>query len=989
MHALAQPLQPQPIAARFVAALQADDFGAVAALAADDRPLARRWTSLTELIDRYDCISIRSYDAQAAGNTVIVDFVGTAVTAGKPRQPVDLPSSWYIETVAAPDGVRVKDIASSERRAARAIVAGTMSIDDALADRRNEPRTLLREIVDEASDVRTPSARDAALAAVALARAWHDRRIEALGLRRLSIIQIATGRPDLGAASAQQSLAAAEASGDADLIAGAHFSLGTIQRLAGDFPAARVEFQAAAANVEEQNDPRQAMRGLYMVGFVDSELGHLRDALAAQQQLAQLAEEYGSSEGRLNAADSLGSIYGLMGDYEKARAFYEEAQERARKAGDMTLVTVATVNLADMDVALGRESAVTNLRQTAELSEKYARPLLATAWMNLGNYLVQLHRYDEAEDALCRAFASAGPRQEIAMAPVDDWTKFDLLTSLAELRHAQGRDREALPLATEARMALLRTEDKPRAFDFSQPGRLNLVTGRILRALGRRGEAIEELANGVGAIENQRAQLPGGPLASIRFLRDKIASYRELVDALQEDGRVEEALAAGEQMKARALRDILERGEPNIEASMSAEFRKTEETLNARIVSLNTELRAAGSDADRAALRQQLDRARVDLDDFLLSMRVLAVDVSSAQSVDPKTIVARLRSGLPEDVVVLEYVVLDRRTIVFAITRSGRQTQVTSHVIPISQAQLTAKVEQLENATSSQDLEWPAAARSLYDALIAPVASSLQGRSLLCVVPDGVLWKVPFSVLGRRPDATILDRLAVAYAPSLATLRAGHHAQASAELLAMANPVDRTARPEPPASLRSVSLGRLPEAEDEVHAIARLYPRSRVYVGREAAERVVKEHGGEYRIIHLATHGLMDGVSPLYSAVVLAASDHEDGLLEAREIVDMHLNADLVVLSACETARGNVGPGEGLIGMSWALMIAGCPTSIVSQWKVASRSTADLMIELHRNLVHGLRPAEALRLAQLRLRRDARYEHPFYWAPFVVMGRAW
>src|SRR5205823_12358324 len=132
--------------------------------------------------------------------------------------------------------------------------------------------------------------------------------------------------------------------------------LGTVQRLSGDFPAARAEFQAAAANIEEQNDPRQAMRGLYMVGFVDAELGRLREATAAQQQLSRWAEELGSNEGRRNSADSLAAIYGLLGDYEKARDLYAQAQEMARQAGDATMMTVTTANLADMDVALGRES---------------------------------------------------------------------------------------------------------------------------------------------------------------------------------------------------------------------------------------------------------------------------------------------------------------------------------------------------------------------------------------------------------------------------------------------------------------------------------------------------------------------------------------------------------------------------------------------------------------------------------------------------------
>jgi CHAT domain-containing protein len=120
--------------------------------------------------------------------------------------------------------------------------------------------------------------------------------------------------------------------------------------------------------------------------------------------------------------------------------------------------------------------------------------------------------------------------------------------------------------------------------------------------------------------------------------------------------------------------------------------------------------------------------------------------------------------------------------------------------------------------------------------------------------------------------------------------------------------------------------------------------------------------------------------------------------------MSLNLNADLVVLSACETARGRVGAGEGVIGLSWALFVAGCPSSVVSQWKVESASTTELMLEFHRNLAAGggrtegdslpdagrlaarLSKAESLRRAQLSLLHSKKYSHPFYWAPFVLMG---
>ena len=167
----------------------------------------------------------------------------------------------------------------------------------------------------------------------------------------------------------------------------------------------------------------------------------------------------------------------------------------------------------------------------------------------------------------------------------------------------------------------------------------------------------------------------------------------------------------------------------------------------------------------------------------------------------------------------------------------------------------------------------------------------------------------------------------------------------------------------------------------------------------EAREGVVKTEAPKYEVLHFATHGLLDNRNPMFSYLTLAqtAGDpNEDGLLEAREIINMDLHAKLAVLSACQTARGWVGAGEGVIGMSWALFVAGVPTTVASQWKVDSASTTSLMIDFHRRLT--MRPAnpklketkaEALRQAALGLLRNERYRHPFYWAGFVMIGDGW
>jgi CHAT domain-containing protein len=165
---------------------------------------------------------------------------------------------------------------------------------------------------------------------------------------------------------------------------------------------------------------------------------------------------------------------------------------------------------------------------------------------------------------------------------------------------------------------------------------------------------------------------------------------------------------------------------------------------------------------------------------------------------------------------------------------------------------------------------------------------------------------------------------------------------------------------------------------------------SRIVTGTTATESEVKAAASEYRIVHLAAHGFYDDAHPMNSYLQLThdADDSEDGKLEAREMMSMDLKAEMVVLSACETARGDASGGEGLVGMTWALLVAGVPTAVASQWKVDSESTAELMIQFHRLLRQSnfRAKAKALQRASLSVMKNPQYRHPFYWAGFVMVG---
>ena len=331
---------------------------------------------------------------------------------------------------------------------------------------------------------------------------------------------------------------------------------------------------------------------------------------------------------------------------------------------------------------------------------------------------------------------------------------------------------------------------------------------------------------------------------------------------------------------------------------------------------------------------------------------------------------------------VLDYAVTPRVTYLFVLAPAGN-----IRVIPIrvSAARLKSLAAEFHRQIASQDLAFVTLARELYQLLLAPVEGELNQQSGLIVLPDGPLWDVPFQALQPRPKHFLIEDTAISYVPSLTVLKDTLNASREEkdqppELLALGNPAN--------------SAEKLPEAERQVRELQKLYGenRSHVLTGSAATEEAFKTEAGKYRVVHIASHAMLDDASPMYSHILLAktGTSAEDGILEAREVMDLDLHADLVVLSACDTARGEAVAGEGITGLLWAMFLAGSHTTVASLWRVESSSTTELMIEFHRhwleNRAGSMSKASAMRAASRKLIASERYSHPFYWAGFIVAG---
>jgi CHAT domain-containing protein len=256
----------------------------------------------------------------------------------------------------------------------------------------------------------------------------------------------------------------------------------------------------------------------------------------------------------------------------------------------------------------------------------------------------------------------------------------------------------------------------------------------------------------------------------------------------------------------------------------------------------------------------------------------------------------------------------------------------------------------------------------------------------------------------------LLEALDVAYAPSasvLADLDRRPKAAAELELLAYGAPDLPGALTAPRRGAqnrsgdvargyfreRGIDLGPLPQAKRELQSIAQLFPEKlrKVCVGGSASESAFKkEELGRFRIVHFATHGIMDDEAPSRSGLLLSPGDgDEDGLLQGLEVLNLKIDADMVVLSACGTGLGRLVRGEGLVGLSRAFFYAGARSLVVSLWNVDDQSTAQTMQAFYSRLRAGAGRAAALREAKRELLRSDRpaYRFPYYWAPFVLLGR--
>ena len=794
----------------------------------------------------------------------------------------------------------------------------------------------------------------------------------------------------------QKALALSEEIGDEKSIASTWNGMGNAYHYLGRYELSLELFQKARALSEKIGDKDTLHNALNNIAFHYTNTGNYSAGLDYLHKSLKIVEELGTGADRRSLAyklQNIGLIYRRQGRHDQALIYARRSLALFETIDDKFGIANLQNNIGVIYKSQERyDEALEWFRKAHKNNEEVkAIPGVARTLNNIGDTYRAQGRYDEALEALKKGLQL---REQIA-----DRGGITLsLNNLGRLYEDQGKYAEMLEVAERAESVAKQVNDREGIWTAQER------IGRALFALGQPDEARKYFIGAIATVESLRREVAGGEQQQQSFLENRLSPWLGMIDLLVSQKQYSEALTFAEQSKARVLLDTLQAGRVNTRQAWTKEEQQAEEQLRRRLVSLNSkltgEMRRDKPDAVRVAeLKAEVDKVRLEFEDFEARLYVTYPDMRVRRGEAPIIRNEELNALLPDaSRAVLEYVVGEKQTYLFVATKGIVEANVRVYTLPIKRDELVKQTERFREQLAGRDLAFRASAVKLYELLVNPAEDQLRGKSNLIIAPDNTLWDLPFQALVNGSNRFLIEDAAIAYAPSLTVLREmTKRRQAAtagpASLLALGNPAvgnDTIERAE--LVRRDGKLQPLPEAEQEVKALGRLYgaSRSKIYIGAEAREDRVKSEASRAKILHFATHGILNNVSPMYSHLALAEGGAgEDGLLEAWELMQLDLQADLVVLSACETARGRIGAGEGMIGFSWAMFMAGVPSIVVSQWKVESAGTRDLMIDFHRGLLSTRsKPTktEALRQAALKLMKNPETSHPFYWAGFVLVG---
>lgn len=743
---------------------------------------------------------------------------------------------------------------------------------------------------------------------------------------------------------------------------------------------------------------------LFNMAILNMEGGEFEEAQELYQKSLEMARELGDRGLEGVCLEGLGNVYRNFGNSDVALEYYKQAVKIAEEIGEKRSAAYAYRSLGELysegkDPKLALNYFQKALQINQEIGEKRGVGIvldcISQLYWSTGKYDLSLANSAEA----LRIYESIGARGQ--------YTWVNRMIGLAhqgkgELQEAEAAFSKSIDAARESG----RRDDLWQSLS---------AKGDVLKTLGKNDEALGLLKESIAVLEHLRSEVNTAEQRA-EYFQNKIKVYNDAIQILIAKQNLPEAFEYVQRSKARGFLDMLAEARVNQEDILSAELRerKKKDDNNLRKIQQNIEAEYEKETVDHskiAALEKQRNELEIEYSNLILEIRKQDPRIADIQYPEPLKL-SEAQALLDPNSVLLEYSIGDSASWVFAITADS----AAAFEVP-SAKKLDGQIHDYREVLLKPDVtfqtleqahnKYVTQAQTLYSELIRPVEAILNGKQRILLATDGALSYLPFeSLLTKRENSKtihfeslpyLVRDYEIYYVPSatvLASVIKNNHEKSDQpkQLLALADPWLKNGSGEI-ASVRGWgTLGPLPNARSEVQNIASLYPKDQVTVfeGRQASEKNFKQTDlQDYKRIHFASHGLIDEEKPEFSALVLSSDEKgsEDGYLTMREVFDLKLNADLVVLSACKTGLGKEVRGEGVTGISRAFLCAGTPSVLVSLWDVYDRSTADFMASFYKNMeTKNMDKSAALREARLQMIASKKFSHPYYWAPFVLIG---
>lgn len=876
--------------------------------------------------------------------------------------------------------------------------------------------------------------------AVTLWRMVGDRLNEAMSLNNIGVVYWRLSELQRALEFYDQALPLRRITGDSKGEASTLNNIGLIYHNLGELQRA-LEFYGQSLPLRRTvGDSQGEASTLSNIGEVSRRLGEMQKALEYYGQALPLWRLAKNRRGEGLTLSNIGVVYSELGEAQKALEYYGQALPLRRDAGDRQGEAQTLHNLGKAYSSLGEQrraldffsQALTLFQAVSDRSgEAYALSSIGEAHALSGEQLKALDYFNQALSL----------RRIIE----DRYGESFTLTSIGLSYLLLGEPQKALDYHNQALQLSRSVGDRN-----GEAKILNNIA-RAQRALGNLSEARTQIEAALNAIEPIRAKLASQELRTswLAARQDYYKFYIDLLMQLHRQqpsaGYDAAALQASERARARSLLEILTEARADIRQGVDPVLLERERDLQQQLSVKSGQfarlLSAKHTQEQETAVRKEMEALLGMYQEVEAQIRAKSPRYAALTQPQPLSLKQIQQQVLDDDTLLLEYALGEERSYLWAVT----PTSITSFELA-KRAEIEAAARRVyELLVAKADALYPEALTTLSQMLLQPVAGQL-GRKRLLIVSEGALQYVPFGALpdpvfSRQPPATGKNVTANKYQP----LIAGHEILSlpSASVLAvlrrelsarkpapktvavLADPVfekddqrvklkiksqlgdegSGTEKKNDKAVLSSDversskelglnSFDRLVLSRREAELITALTPNGQPLKALDfTASRAaaINPELSQYQMVHFATHSLLNNQHPELSGIVLSLVDEQgqaqDGFLRLYEVYNLKLEADLVVLSACQTALGKEIKGEGLVGLTRGFMYAGVPRIVASLWKVSDKATAELMQRFYQKMLKdGLRPAAALRAAQVSMLKEKQWGAAYYWAGFVLQG---